>query len=43
MSSNKKKYESVRYALIKILSGKAAGTSPAIWLVAILSVLSFAV
>ena len=33
----------ISYALIKILSGKAAGTSPAIWLVAILSVLSFAV
>ncbi len=33
----------IAYALIKILSGKASTTSPAIWLVAALSVLSFAV
>ena len=31
------------YALIKILSGKTKGVSPAIWLVAVLSVISFAV
>ena len=33
----------VAYALIKILSGNAAKTSPAIWVVAVLSVLSFSV
>ena len=33
----------IAYALIKILSGKAGKTSPAIWLVAVLSVLSFTV
>ena len=33
----------IAYALIKILSGQASKTSPAIWLVAILSVLSFSV
>ena len=33
----------IAYALIKILSGDAAKTSPAIWLVAVLSVLSFSV
>ena len=33
----------IAYALIKIFSGKAASTSPAIWLVAVLSVLSFSV
>ena len=31
----------IAYALIKILSGKAQQTSPAIWVVAVLSVLSF--
>ena len=31
----------IAYALIKILSGKSAKTSPAIWVVAVLSVLSF--
>ena len=31
----------IAYALIKIFSGKTAKTSPAIWLVAALSVLSF--
>ena len=29
------------YAVIKILSGKSAKTSPAIWVVAVLSVVSF--
>ena len=33
----------ITYALIKILSGKAQGVSPAIWVVAVLSVISFAV
>ena len=33
----------IAYALIKILSGNAAKTSPAIWVVAVLSVLSFSV
>jgi len=33
----------IAYALIKILSGQASKTSPAIWLVAVLSVLSFSV
>ena len=33
----------IAYALIKILSGSAAKTSPAIWVVAVLSVLSFSV
>ena len=33
----------IAYALIKILSGNAARTSPAIWVVAVLSVMSFAV
>ena len=33
----------IAYALIKILSGKAAKTSPAIWVVAVLSVISFSV
>ena len=32
----------IAYALIKILTGQSAKTSPAIWLVAILSVISFA-
>ena len=31
----------IAYALIKLFSGKASKTSPAIWLVAVLSVLSF--
>ena len=31
----------IAYALIKILTGKFSTTSPAIWVVAILSVLSF--
>jgi len=31
----------IAYALIKILSGQSAKTSPAIWLVAVLSVISF--
>ena len=31
----------ISYALIRILSGKSSKTSPAIWLVAVLSVLSF--
>ena len=31
----------IAYALIKILSGKFAKTSPAIWVIAILSVISF--
>ena len=33
----------VSYALIKIFTGKFSSTSPAIWVVAILSVVSFAV
>ena len=33
----------IAYALIKILSGKTKGVSPAIWVVAVLSVISFAV
>ena len=33
----------VAYALIKIFTGKFATTSPAIWIIAILSVLSFIV
>jgi len=33
----------ISYALIKILTGKFNSTSPAIWLIAILSVISFAV
>ena len=33
----------IAYALIKILSGNASKTSPAIWVVAVLSVLSFSV
>jgi AGZA family xanthine/uracil permease-like MFS transporter len=33
----------ITYAAIKILSGKVEGVSPAIWLVAILSVISFTV
>jgi AGZA family xanthine/uracil permease-like MFS transporter len=33
----------VAYALIKIFTGKFATTSPAIWIIAILSVLSFVV
>ena len=33
----------VAYALIKIFSGKASQTSPAIWVIAVLSVISFAV
>ena len=33
----------ISYALIKLLSGNAAKTSPAIWVVAVLSVLSFSV
>ena len=33
----------ISYAAIKILTGKSAGVNPAIWLVAVLSVLSFAV
>jgi AGZA family xanthine/uracil permease-like MFS transporter len=33
----------VSYALIKIFTGKFSTTSPAIWVVAILSVVSFAV
>ncbi len=33
----------ISYALIKIFSGQSAKTSPAIWLVAVLSVLSFAI
>ena len=33
----------IAYALIKILSGKTQGVSPAIWVVAVLSVISFAV
>ena len=33
----------ISYALIKILSGKAKGVSPAIWLIAILGTISFAI
>ena len=33
----------VAYALIKIFTGKFVTTSPAIWIIAILSVLSFVV
>ena len=33
----------IAYALIKILSGKTQGVSPAIWVVAVLSVISFSV
>ncbi len=33
----------IAYALIKILTGKFSSTSPAIWVIAILSVISFAV
>ena len=33
----------ITYALIKLLSGKAEGVSPAIWVVALLSVISFTV
>ena len=33
----------VSYALIKIFTGKFSSTSPAIWVVAVLSVVSFAV
>ena len=33
----------IAYALIKILSGKTKGVSPAIWVVAVLSVISFSV
>jgi AGZA family xanthine/uracil permease-like MFS transporter len=33
----------ISYAAIKILTGKFAGVNPAIWLVALLSILSFAV
>ena len=33
----------VSYALIRLLTGKASSTSPAIWVIAILSVISFAV
>jgi len=33
----------ISYALIKILTGKFSSTSPAIWVIAILSVISFAV
>jgi AGZA family xanthine/uracil permease-like MFS transporter len=33
----------ITYALIKILSGQTKGVSPAIWVVAVLSVISFAV
>ena len=33
----------IAYALIKLLSGDASKTSPAIWVVAALSVMSFAV
>ena len=31
----------ISYALIKLLSGKFAKTSPAIWVIAVLSVISF--
>ena len=33
----------ISYALIKIFTGQANRTSPAIWLVAVLSVLSFSI
>ena len=33
----------ISYALIKIFTGKFSSTSPAIWIIAILSVVSFAV
>ena len=33
----------VSYALIRLLTGKASDTSPAIWIIAVLSVISFAV
>jgi len=33
----------VSYALIKLFTGKFSSTSPAIWVIAILSVVSFAV
>ena len=33
----------VAYALIKIFTGKFATTSPAIWIIAILSILSFVI
>ena len=33
----------IAYALIKILTGKFSSTSPAIWVIAVLSVLSFTV
>jgi len=33
----------IAYALIKIFSGESAKTSPAIWLVAVLSVISFSI
>ena len=33
----------VSYALIRLLTGKASDTSPAIWIIAVLSVVSFAV
>ena len=33
----------IAYALIKILTGKFSSTSPAIWVIAILSVISFTV
>ena len=33
----------ISYALIKLLSGKAKGVSPAIWLIAILGAISFAI
>ena len=33
----------IAYALIKLFSGNAAKTHPAIWLVAVLSVVSFSV
>ena len=33
----------ISYALIKLFTGKFSSTSPAIWVIAILSVISFAV
>ena len=33
----------IAYALIKIFTGKFSDTSPAIWVVAVLSVLSFTI
>ena len=33
----------VAYALIKIFTGKFSETSPAIWLIAVLSIISFTV